>query len=126
MGSAPPMARLPTRTPASPSAAAEAELPPALRSGRSAFSSLANPNFRLLFSGTVASSFAMWMEQIGQGWLVHQVTGSPFQLGLVQFIRGFCILFVSPLIGAVAERVDRKKLAALATAANGLNALAVG
>lgn len=126
MGLASPMAPLSTPDSASRTSAAEADLPPALRPRRSAFSSLANPNFRLLFSGTVASSFAMWMEQIGQGWLVHQVTGSPFQLGLVQFIRGFSILFVSPFIGAVAERVDRKKLAAMATAANGLNALAVG
>jgi MFS family permease len=126
MGFASPMARLPTRLPARRAPETGEELPPALRPRSGAFSSLANANFRLLFSGTLASSFAMWMEQIGQGWLVHQVTGSPFQLGLVQFIRGCCILFVSPFIGAVAERVDRKKLAALATAANGLNALTVG
>lgn len=126
MGLASPMARFTAPTPPARTSTDEAALPPALRPRGGAFSALANPNFRLLFSGTVASSFAMWMEQIGQGWLVHQVTGSPFQLGLVQFIRGFCILFTSPFIGAVAERVDRKKLAALATAVNGLNALAVG
>lgn len=126
MGDAQPMARLTPQPPAAGRPPAhEAALPPALRP-QGAFASLAVANFRLLFSGTVASSFAMWMEQIGQGWLVHQVTGSPFQLGLVQFIRGFCILFVSPFIGAVAERVDRKKLAAAATAINGLNALTVG
>ena len=91
-----------------------------------AFGSLSNRNFRFLLSGTMASSFAMWMEQIGQGWLVQQLTDSPFQLGLVQFIRGFSILFVSPFAGALSERVDRRVLAGVASALNGLGALAIG
>ena len=91
-----------------------------------AFSSLANRNFRFLLSGTLASSFAMWMEQIGQGWLVQQLTDSPFQLGLVQFIRGISILFVSPFAGAFSERVDRRILAGVASSVNGLGALAIG
>jgi len=90
------------------------------------FDTLRIGNFRLLITGTLASGFANWMESIGQGWLVHDLTGSPFQLGLVQFLRGFSILFVSPVVGAVAERVDRKWLAGLATGVNALNALAVG
>jgi len=91
-----------------------------------AFDSLRIGNFRLLITGTLASGFAQWMESIGQGWLVHTLTGSPFQLGLVQFLRGFSILFISPLVGAIAERVDRKWLAGTATGINALNALAVG
>ena len=91
-----------------------------------AFSSLAIVNFRFLLSGTVAASFAMWMEQIGQGWLVAQLTNSPFQLGLVQFIRGISVLFVSPFAGAFAERVERRWLAGLASMVNGLSAFAIG
>jgi MFS family permease len=90
-----------------------------------AFSSLSIVNFRYLISGTVAVSFAMWMEQIGQGWLVAQLTNSPFQLGLVQFIRGISILFIAPLAGAFAERVERRHLAGLASTVNGLSALAI-
>jgi MFS family permease len=90
-----------------------------------AFSSLSIRNFRYLISGTVAVSFAMWMEQIGQGWLVADLTGSPFQLGLVQFLRGISILFVSPFAGALAERVDRRLLAGAASTVNGLSALAI-
>ena len=104
------------------SAAAEARA--GLRS--QAFGSLAVINFRYLLSGTLASSFAMWMEQIGQGWLVAQLTNSPFQLGLVQFIRGISILFVSPFVGGFSERVDRRLLAGAATIVNGLGALAIG
>jgi len=94
--------------------------------GGGAFASLAIANFRLLIAGTLATGFGQWMEQIGQGWLVHELTHSPFQLGLVQFLRGFSILFASPVVGAVAERVDQKKLAGVATAVNAANALAVG
>lgn len=105
-------------------AVAAADAGPRERPG--AFDSLRIGNFRLLISGTLASGFAQWMESIGQGWLVHTLTGSPFQLGLVQFLRGFSILFISPLVGAVAERVNRKWLAGVATGVNAANALAVG
>ncbi len=90
-----------------------------------AFSSLSIVNFRYLLGGTVAVSFSMWMGQIGQGWLVAKLTSSPFQLGLVQFLRGISILFISPLAGALAERVDRRVLAGTASAINGLTSLAI-
>jgi len=101
---------------------------PTVKSSRvaQAFSSLAVVNFRFLLGGTMASSFAMWMEQIGQGWLVAQLTNSPFQLGLVQFIRGASILFVSPFAGAFSERIERRWLAGIASTVNGLSALAIG
>ena len=94
------------------------------RAGR-AFRALSIVNFRFLLGGTAAASFAMWMGQIGQGWLVAQLTNSPFQLGLVQFIRGISILFIAPLAGAFAERVERRRLAGLASTVNGLSALAI-
>jgi MFS family permease len=90
-----------------------------------AFSSLSIVNFRFLLGGTAASSFAMWMETIGQGWLVAQLTNSAFQLGLVQFIRGISIIFVSPFAGSFSDRVNRRFLASAAAAINGLGALAI-
>jgi MFS family permease len=90
-----------------------------------AFESLAIPNFRYLLSGTAASSFAMWMEQIGQGWLVAQLTDSALQLGLIYFIRGISIIFVSPFVGGFSDRVNRRLLAGAAAAVNGLGALAI-
>jgi MFS family permease len=89
------------------------------------FGSLAIVNFRFLLGGTMAASFAMWMQQIGLGWLVAQLTNSPFQLGLVQFIRGISVLFISPFAGAFSERIERRWLAGLASTVNGLSALAI-
>ncbi len=91
-----------------------------------AFSSLSVVNFRYLLGGTLCSSFAMWMDQIGQGWLVAQLTNSPFQLGLVQFIRGTSIIFVSPFAGAISERIDRRILAGAATTVNAISSLSIG
>ena len=89
------------------------------------FESLSIPNFRFLISGTAASSFASWMEQIGQGWLVAQLTNSAFQLGLIYFIRGISIIFVSPFVGSYSDRVNRRMLAGAAAAVNGIGALAI-
>ena len=100
-------------------------IPPATTARPPVFESLAITNFRYLLGGTAASSFAMWMEQIGQGWLVAQLTDSPFQLGLVQFIRGISVFLISPFAGSLSDRVDRRLLAGTASMVNGLSALAV-
>lgn len=94
--------------------------------GSVAFSSLSSRNFRFLLAGTLGSSFAMWMEQIGLGWLVQQLTNSPFQLGLVQFVRGFSILFVAPFAGVLADRMDRRILAGVSSTVSSLCALTIG
>jgi MFS family permease len=107
--------------------AGEQAIPPPAEglAGSRAFHSLGIPNFRYLLGGTAASSFAFWMEQIGQGWLVAQLTDSPLQLGLVQFIRGISIIFVSPFVGGFSEHTNRRVLTAAASAVNGLGALAI-
>ena len=44
------------------------------------------------------------------GWLVFQLTGSPFWVGTVLGIRALPILVVGPLAGVAVDRLDRKKL----------------
>ncbi len=74
------------------------------------FASLKIRNFRLLWLGSASEHTGEWMERIAVGWLVLQMTGSPFMLGLTEFMR-FIPLLVFPFIGgAVADRVDRRKL----------------
>src|SRR5207244_4234399 len=51
-----------------------------------------------------------WMQMIGQGWLVLQLTNSPFWLGMVAFARAVPVLAFSLFAGAVADRVDRRRL----------------
>lgn len=89
------------------------------------FSSLALPQFRFLLAGTALSQVAGWMEEVSRGWLVLQLTHSPFQLGLFGFIRGFSQLVVSPAAGVLADRLDRRRLAAATQLVPGLVALAI-
>ncbi len=89
------------------------------------FSSLRLPQFRYLLAGTALSQVAGWMEEVSRGWLVLQLTHSPFQLGLFGFIRGFSQLVVSPGAGVLADRLDRRRLAAVTQLVPGVVALAI-
>lgn len=111
--------------PASMASAAEAEAPAGPRR-RSTFSSLSLPQFRFLLAGTAFSQIAVWMEEIARNWLVLELTDSPLQLGLLGFIRGFSQLLVSPVAGALAERLDRRRLAAVTQIVPAIVALIIG
>ena len=79
---------------------------------RGTFASLAVPQFRLVLAGTVLAQVGGWAEEVSRGVLVFQLTDSAFQLGLVGFIRGITQLAFSPIAGVMAERLDRRRLAA--------------
>ena len=74
------------------------------------FASLQHRNFRLLWAGLIVSNTGTWMQNVAQGWLVLQLTNSPFWLGLLGL--SFAIpMIVLPLIGgAIVDRIDRIKL----------------
>jgi hypothetical protein len=71
---------------------------------------LAVPDFRYLWLGSLVSNIGTWMQQIGSGWLVLQLTNSPFWLGLVSFAAALPILLFSLPAGVLADRVDRRRL----------------
>lgn len=95
-----------------------------LRWGRFAmFDALVVRDFRLLWFGMIVSNVGSWMQMIGQGWLVLQLTNSPFWLGMVAFARAVPVLAFSLFAGVVADRVDRRKLLLVTQSAAGLLAL---
>jgi predicted MFS family arabinose efflux permease len=65
-------------------------------------------NFRLLFSGTLATNSAFWMYQIAVGWLALVETDSPLFVGLTGFAGGIPILFLALPSGVIIDRVDRR------------------
>ncbi len=87
-----------------------------------AFASLAVRDFRLLLGGTAGTQLGDWVQAVALGWLVFQLSHSPFQLGLISFVRGATILLVSPLGGVVADRVNRRTVIVIATAAGAVTA----
>lgn len=85
---------------------------PLKRSLERTFGSLRHRNFRLLWTGNVATQAGYWMFSVAQGWLVLELTNSnpALWLGAVAFAGGIPLLLF-PLIGGVlADRFDRKKL----------------
>jgi predicted MFS family arabinose efflux permease len=77
---------------------------------RSGFSALRHRNYRLLWSGMLATSTTLWMEQLAYGWLVLELTNSPFLLGFVGFCRAIPTILFSLWGGVLADRIDRKRL----------------
>jgi MFS family permease len=78
--------------------------------GRSSFRALRSRPFRLYFGGQVVSASGSFLQQTAIGWLVLEVTGSPRDLGLVLAAGGIPSLLFGPWGGAVADRVDLRKL----------------
>ncbi len=67
-----------------------------------------------------------WMQMVAQGWLVYDMTGSSFYLGLVGLARVIPALAFSLVGGAVADRYDRRAIMGLANAAVAFSAIALG
>lgn len=68
------------------------------------------PDFRVLWAGTVGTGLGQWVQFVAQGWLIFDLTGSPFQVGAVGFTRGVTSLVVSPFAGAITDRFSRRSV----------------
>jgi MFS family permease len=68
------------------------------------------PNYRLYWSGALASNVGTWTQLVAQGWLVYDLTGSTFYLGLVGFATAIPNLFLALVGGVLADRFERRKL----------------
>jgi len=67
-------------------------------------------NYRLFFSGQLASLVGTMMQQIAMSWLIYRLTGSPFYLGLIGFTGQIPTFLFSSLAGVFADRHDRRRL----------------
>lgn len=83
---------------------------PFARWAENSFVAFASPGFRLLFQGNIVTQIGMWMQQVAFGWLVLELTDSPFYLGLAGFCRALPMLLISPFGGVLADRLERRKL----------------
>ncbi|HEY3108766.1 MAG TPA: MFS transporter [Chloroflexota bacterium] len=115
---APPPAAPPPAEPR-PTAPAEPRESSFQRWRATTFASLASPGYRLLFQGNYATQIGMWMQQVAFGWLVLELTDSPFYLGLAGFFRAIPMLLISPFGGVLADRLERRRLLILSQAAMG-------
>lgn len=90
------------------------------------FRALGHRNFLFFWLGAFLSNIGTWMQAAAQGWLVQQLTQSPFWLGLDTFMATVPGLFLTLLGGVFADIIDRKKMLLLTQVGAGLTALTLG
>ena len=87
------------------------------------FGALRHRNFRLFFFGQGTSLVGTWMQSIAQGWLVLELTDSPFYVGLVSALSSLPILLVSLPAGVFVDRVNKRRMVIITQALSLLQAL---
>jgi MFS family permease len=87
------------------------------------FGALKHRNFRLFFFGQGTSLVGTWMQSIAQGWLVLELTDSPFYVGLVSALSSLPILLVSLPAGVFVDRVNKRRMVIITQALSLLQAL---
>ena len=77
--------------------------------------SLRFKDFRLLWLSTLFYSLATGMEQVSVGWLIFELTGSEFMVGVGAAARMLPFFVLGMLSGAIADRWDRRTLLRIGT-----------
>ena len=76
-------------------------------------------DYRLLWACELLSGMCRWLLIVGRGWLAYHLSGgSSVQVGVVTFAALIPILVVTPVAGLLSDRMDRRKLSALAFGSN--------
>ncbi len=83
-------------------------------------------NFRLFWGGQLISLIGTWMQNVGQAWLVLQLTNSAFFLGLVSAVQFTPVLLFSLPAGVVADRLPKRTLLLFTQTVLMLQALVLG
>jgi MFS family permease len=74
------------------------------------FTAFESRDFRLMWAGACTSSIGTWMQKLAQSWLVLQLSGSAFWLGLDSFLSEIPIFLLALWAGVAADRFDRRRL----------------
>ena len=72
--------------------------------------SLRHQNFRRYYVGQTISQLGSWMQSTAVMWLAYRLTESTAATGLIGFLAMAPYIFITPLAGALSDRVSRRKL----------------
>jgi predicted MFS family arabinose efflux permease len=75
-----------------------------------AWQPLASPVFRLFWIASLASNVGTWVHEVGSGWLMSVLDDSPAMVSAVRVAMSIPILLLAIPAGALADRVDRRRL----------------
>lgn len=75
---------------------------------RSGFPALRHRNFRLFWFGQCISLVGTWMQNIGQAWLVLEMTNSALKLSIVTTVQFLPVTLFSLWAGTLADRFPKR------------------
>ena len=79
---------------------------PGLADGARAFR---HRNYRLFFGGQLVSLIGSWMQTVAQSWLVLQLTGDPFILGVVMAAQFVPVMALGLFGGLIADALPKRR-----------------
>lgn len=74
------------------------------------FESFRHRDYVYFFSGALLSNIGSWTQTVALGWVIYALTGSSSSLGMVNFLSGIPIVFLTLFAGSLVDRIDRRKL----------------
>lgn len=83
-------------------------------------------DFRLLWSGAFFSFVGSWIQTVGQGYLVYELTRSEVKLASISFAASLPVMLIGPFAGALVDTMNRRKLLIACQVALAITALALG
>lgn len=84
--------------------------PPAAPPPASLFS---ERNFAQFWFARVFSTVAYAMQAVALGWQLYAITGSAFDLGLIGLVQFVPMVFLTLVVGHMADRYDRRRIVAI-------------
>jgi MFS family permease len=76
----------------------------------SAWTPLSNALFRNLWIATIVSNVGTWMQDVGAGWLMTELSSSPSIVALVEAADSLPVMLLALPAGALADILDRRRL----------------
>lgn len=89
------------------------------------FEAFGEADYRRFWTAQFFSNIGSWMQTVAQGYLVYQLTDSPFLLGFVGFANAIPSLFLMLHGGVLADRFDRRRIVSLSQWVQALSAFAL-
>jgi MFS family permease len=71
---------------------------------------LAQRNARIFYSGSVVCWTGSWMQRVATDWVAWELTHSALWVSIIAFCNLAPAVVISPIAGAIADRVDRVRL----------------
>ncbi|HEY4189124.1 MAG TPA: MFS transporter, partial [Candidatus Limnocylindrales bacterium] len=66
-------------------------------------------NYRLYFGGQLVSLVGTWMQSVAQGWLILQLTGDPFLLGVVAAMQWIPVMVLGLFGGLITDALPKRQ-----------------